>query len=124
MQRFVIWRFSVCSPLLHTLILSRQFVTKLYTVSQRGVVFFRNQDLDVEDQKVLVQKLGELTGKPSSSKLYRDVWIDKNFGLPVNKSGKLDYDVSVVSAHLARRFHQDRVPPASTNLASIGWHSE
>jgi alpha-ketoglutarate-dependent taurine dioxygenase len=40
------------------------------TVSQRGVVFFRNQDISVEDQKTLGQKLGELTGKPASSKVY------------------------------------------------------
>jgi len=38
-------------------------------VSQRGVVFFRNQDLSVDDQKILGQKLGELTGKPESSKV-------------------------------------------------------
>lgn len=37
------------------------------TVSQRNVVFFRNQDLTVEEQKILGQKLGELTGKPESS---------------------------------------------------------
>jgi hypothetical protein len=39
------------------------------TVSQRGVVFFRNQDISVEEQKTLGQKLGELTGKPASSKV-------------------------------------------------------
>ena len=38
-----------------------------WTVSQRNVVFFRNQDLTVEEQKILAQKLGELTGKPESS---------------------------------------------------------
>lgn len=38
-------------------------------VSQRGVVFFRNQDLNIDDQKVLGQKLGELTGKPDTSKV-------------------------------------------------------
>lgn len=38
-------------------------------VSQRGVIFFRNQDINIEDQKVLGQKLGELTGKPSTSKV-------------------------------------------------------
>ncbi|KAA8641724.1 hypothetical protein EYZ11_007144 [Aspergillus tanneri] len=38
------------------------------TVSQRGVVVFRSQtDLTDELQKTLVQKLGELTGKPSDS---------------------------------------------------------
>jgi hypothetical protein len=40
------------------------------TVSQRGVVFFRNQDISVEDQKTLGQKLGELTGKPATSKVF------------------------------------------------------
>jgi hypothetical protein len=39
------------------------------TVSQRGVVFFRNQDISIEEQKKLGQKLGELTGKPTSSKV-------------------------------------------------------
>lgn len=47
-------------------------------VSQRGVLFFRNQDIEIEDQKILGQKLGELTGKPSTSKvslqdIYRSV---------------------------------------------------
>jgi alpha-ketoglutarate-dependent taurine dioxygenase len=41
-------------------------------VSQRGVVFFRNQDIAIEDQKILGQKLGELTGKPASSKVCLD----------------------------------------------------
>jgi hypothetical protein len=39
------------------------------TVSQRGVVFFRNQDISIEEQKTLGQKLGELTGKPATSKV-------------------------------------------------------
>lgn len=39
------------------------------TVSQRGVVFFCNQDISVEDQKTLGQRLGELTGKPATSKV-------------------------------------------------------
>jgi hypothetical protein len=43
-------------------------LTSLLSVSQRGVVFFRNQDLNVQQQKVLGQKLGELTGKPATSK--------------------------------------------------------
>ena len=43
--------------------------TKCNLVSQRGVVFFRNQSINIEDQKLLGQKLGELTGKPESSKV-------------------------------------------------------
>ncbi|EFX05042.1 taurine catabolism dioxygenase [Grosmannia clavigera kw1407] len=37
-------------------------------VSQRGVVFFRNQDLKPFDQREVVQKLGQLSGKPQTSK--------------------------------------------------------
>jgi len=40
-------------------------------VSRRGVVFFRSQDgLTDELQKVLIQRLGELAGKPASSSLH------------------------------------------------------
>ena len=39
-------------------------------VSQRGVVFFTDQDITIEQQKLLVSRLGELTGKPPSSKLH------------------------------------------------------
>lgn len=41
----------------------------IVSVSQRGVLFFRNQDIGIEDQKILGQKLGELTGKPATSKV-------------------------------------------------------
>ena len=40
------------------------------SVSQRGVAFFRDQELSIEEQKLLGTKLGELTGKPESSKLH------------------------------------------------------
>ncbi|OBT81618.1 hypothetical protein VE02_09901 [Pseudogymnoascus sp. 03VT05] len=41
------------------------------TISQRGVVFFRDQDNLSDDlQKQLAQRLGELSGKPETSKLH------------------------------------------------------
>lgn len=39
-------------------------------VSQRGVVFFRNQKISSDEHKILLQKLGELTGKPVTSKVF------------------------------------------------------
>jgi alpha-ketoglutarate-dependent taurine dioxygenase len=39
-------------------------------VSERGVVFFRDQDITIEQQKKLGARLGELTGKPNSSSLH------------------------------------------------------
>lgn len=39
-------------------------------VSERGVVFFRNQDINDQQQKKLAKLLGELTGKPQESGLH------------------------------------------------------
>lgn len=39
-------------------------------VSQRNVVFFKNQDIDLEQQKVLGNKLGVLSGRPKESGLH------------------------------------------------------
>jgi hypothetical protein len=57
--------------------------TNYAAVSQRGVVFFRNQDIGIDDQKILGQKLGELTGKPATSKvcLYVKLERDRIFNL-------------------------------------------
>lgn len=45
--------------------------TVKFAVSQRGVVFFRKQDaLSDEGQKELMQRLGQLSGKPSTSGLH------------------------------------------------------
>ena len=40
-------------------------------VSQRGVVFFKNQSLTLEEQKKLGLRLGQLTGRPAESSLHR-----------------------------------------------------
>ncbi|KAI5480250.1 hypothetical protein MNV49_001209 [Pseudohyphozyma bogoriensis] len=39
-------------------------------VAQRNVVFFRSQDLSIEDQKILGYKLGRLSGSPPESGLH------------------------------------------------------
>ena len=52
---------------------------KALIVSQRGVVFFRNQNINVEQQKLLGQKLGELTGKPETSKVMLSISWKKWF---------------------------------------------
>lgn len=40
-------------------------------ISHRGVVFFKDQNIGIEQQKELATRLGELTGKPATSKLHR-----------------------------------------------------
>ncbi|KAM7186873.1 hypothetical protein V8F20_011227 [Naviculisporaceae sp. PSN 640] len=93
-------------------------------VSQRGVLFFRNQDLQIEDQKLLAQKLGSLTGKPLSSTLHRHALSNSKRGIPVDASGKLDDEVSVISSEQNRKFYTDRFSHLSKNLASRGWHAD
>ncbi|TVY15827.1 putative alpha-ketoglutarate-dependent sulfonate dioxygenase [Lachnellula arida] len=92
-------------------------------VSQRGVVFFRNQDINIEDQKVLGQKLGELTGKPETSKLHKHALSNSKRGIAVDENGKLDDEVSVISSDQQRKLYNNRFS-ASKKLASEGWHAD
>jgi hypothetical protein len=104
-------------------------------------VFFRSQDLNIEDQKVLGQKLGELTGKPETSKvhgtpitalahrltpeqLHRHALSNSKRGIAVDENGKLDDEVSVISSDQNRKFYKDRFTAGSKRLASEGWHAE
>ncbi|KKA27271.1 hypothetical protein TD95_004095, partial [Thielaviopsis punctulata] len=68
------------------------------TISQRGVVFFRKQDNLTNDlQKQLVQRLGELTGKPENSKLHIH---------PIHNSisgDDVDNQISVISSAQAKK---------------------
>ncbi|KAE8343174.1 hypothetical protein BDV24DRAFT_172941 [Aspergillus arachidicola] len=93
-------------------------------VSRRGVVFFRNQSLNSDDQKILGQKLGELTGKPATSKLHRHAINNSKRNLSVNDNGKLDDEVSVISSETNRKYYGDRFVHNSRHLASWGWHSD
>ncbi|OAG06027.1 alpha-ketoglutarate-dependent sulfonate dioxygenase, partial [Paraphaeosphaeria sporulosa] len=93
-------------------------------VSQRGVVFFRNQNLNIDDQKILGQRLGELTGKPETSKLHRHALSNSKRGIAVDENGKLDDEVSVISSDQNRTFYADRFGANSKRLASEGWHAD
>jgi alpha-ketoglutarate-dependent taurine dioxygenase len=92
-------------------------------VSQRGVVFFRNQDISIDDQKILGQKLGELTGKPATSKLRKHALSNSKRGIAVDENGKLDDEVSVISSEQNRKLYQGRFF-GSKRLASEGWHAD
>lgn len=59
-------------------------------VSHRGVVFFTDQDIAIEQQKQLGTRLGELSGKPASSKLHKH---------PISEdTPELGADVSVITS--------------------------
>ena len=69
-------------------------------VSQRGVVFFRDQDLTIEEQKQLGTKLGELTGKPASSKLHIHPITEE--------ASELGDEISVISSERNREYTTPR----------------
>ncbi|GLA73747.1 hypothetical protein AtubIFM55763_004679 [Aspergillus tubingensis] len=91
------------------------------TVSRRGVVFFRNQNLSSEQQKALAQKLGELTGKPPTSKLHRHSSYSSGGNIAVDEHGKLDNEITVISSEVNRRHYNFRF---EDRLASEGWHAD
>ncbi|KAH6670430.1 hypothetical protein B0J14DRAFT_670766 [Halenospora varia] len=92
-------------------------------VSQRGVVFFRNQDINIDEQKTLGQKLGELTGKPATSKLHKHALSNSKRGIAVDENGKLDDEVSVISSEQNRKYYKGRFFGAK-QLAGEGWHAD
>lgn len=81
-------------------------------VSHRGVVFFTDQDITHEQQKVLGQRLGELAGKPKTSGLHVH---------PISENTpELGKDVSVIDSMggIARAGFVEGT------RASSGWHSD
>ena len=96
--------------------------TDFHLVSQRGVVYFRAQDgLNDDLQKELAQRLGELSGKPSTSKLHIH---------PVSNSerenGGDDNKISIISSVQAKKIYKGSGIDPSTKKQSgkDGWHSD
>lgn len=92
------------------------------TVSQRGVVFFRAQNgLDDELQKELAQRLGELSGKPSSSKLHIHPVINAG-----RDHGGKDDEISIISSVQNKRLYKGSAldPSIKRQSGKEGWHSD
>lgn len=82
------------------------------------MVFFRQQDNLTNDlQKELVQRLGELSGKPATSKLHIH---------PVMNSGRgddTDNEISVISSVQAKKLYKGRFIQAKQSQKGQ-WHSD
>lgn len=103
---------------------SRSSDANIQAVSQRGVVFLRNQDLSIADQKQLAIKIGHLTGRPEASYLHKHPLSNSKRGLAVDKDGKGDDEVTIMSSEQNKKMYKDRCGPSTKRLASAGWHSE
>ncbi|KAL1856567.1 hypothetical protein Plec18170_003535 [Paecilomyces lecythidis] len=78
----------------------------------------------IDEHKFLLQKLGELTGKPATSKLHRNAVNNSQRGVAVNEYGKLDDEIAVISSEVERKFWGDEFGPRSGMIASEGWHAD
>ncbi|THU90611.1 taurine catabolism dioxygenase [Dendrothele bispora CBS 962.96] len=80
--------------------------------SQRCVVWFRDQDLTIEDQRELGRRMGELSGKPKTSTLHKH---------PVSENTpELGGDILVISSVSGI----SRVGVRDDIRASNGWHAD
>ncbi|KAH7073182.1 hypothetical protein FB567DRAFT_572922 [Paraphoma chrysanthemicola] len=68
--------------------------------------------------------LGELSGKPETSKLHRHALSNSKRGIAVDENGKLDDEVSVISSEQNRTYYKDRFGYNTKRLASEGWHAD
>lgn len=89
------------------------------SVSQRGVVFFRKQDdLDDDLQKELIQRLGLLSGKPSTSGLHAHPVHNAQRG-----HGLKDDEISVISSRDHDKLYRHLLAKRKQSSRS-GWHSD
>ena len=100
-------------------------------VSIRGVVFLRDQEMSLEEQKTLTQKLGVLTGKPKESGLYVHPSVRAKIDHVVHAEAQADDQVYLVSNRLtlSRKafFPEDSDDPTWLKRnRDLGkeWHSE
>ncbi|KAF8302329.1 putative TfdA family taurine dioxygenase [Clavulina sp. PMI_390] len=83
-------------------------------ISERGVVFFREQDLTVKQQQELGTRLGRLSGNPLSSGLHVHPLTEE--------SSELGSEVTIIASNRRPEYnesHGDR-----STLAALGWHSD
>lgn len=97
------------------------------TISERGVVFFRNQDdLTVADQKRLVDELGVQSGKPKTSGLHIHP-LSPAGGVVHGDESLIDPEVSFISSRLNKSYinsQGSRSERQQNFRAAEGWHSD
>ncbi|ETI26740.1 hypothetical protein G647_10185 [Cladophialophora carrionii CBS 160.54] len=90
-------------------------------ISERGVVFFRKQNNLTNDiQKQLIQRLGELTGKPETSKLHIHPILNSEREL-----GGSDPEISTISSVQHDKLYKKTPYDQSQRIqSSAQWHAD
>ncbi|KAL2783451.1 hypothetical protein BJX66DRAFT_344932 [Aspergillus keveii] len=93
------------------------------TVSERGVLFFKDQDIGPSELKRLVTRIGEVMGHPKEAGLHRSALSgqkDKHLGIPEQD----DPHILIISSESQKKTLKDSLPAQTSKLASWGWHSD
>lgn len=111
---------SILSP---PLVSSTLYQLLTSPVSERGVVFFRAQkELTTELQKTLINRLGELAGRPKENTLHIHPILNPDRG----ELGGNDPEISTISSIQNKKIYADTELDASTKKSSSNavWHSD
>ncbi|CAK7236599.1 hypothetical protein SBRCBS47491_009693 [Sporothrix bragantina] len=98
------------------------------TICERGVVFFRKaqDDLSIDEQKYITDRLGQLTGRPKENGLHvHPLYNDPN-NLPMG-NGKTDPNIYVINSEAQKKLYATmKNRPANTEARDLGreWHSD
>jgi alpha-ketoglutarate-dependent taurine dioxygenase len=100
-------------------------------ISDRGVVYFRDQEMTLEEQKILAQKLGILSGKPKEAGLHVHPSVRAKTDVVVHEEAQADPQAFLVSNRLwGVFFGHAKLNPEEAKLAkknsngATQWHSE
>ncbi|ORY37096.1 taurine catabolism dioxygenase [Rhizoclosmatium globosum] len=90
------------------------FLDLAVLIAERNVVFFRDQDLNFEEQKEFVDRLGKISGKPATSGLHSHPISEES-----DEFGEKNYEVSSVKNKTLEQGRRDR-----SEFHSRGFHSD
>lgn len=101
------------------------------TVSTRGVVFLRNQELTLQEQKTFVQKLGVLSGKPKEAGLHVHPSVRAKVDEVVHEEAQADPEAFLVSNRLWKVFFankkktpEEEAMEKRNRNGAMQWHTE
>jgi alpha-ketoglutarate-dependent taurine dioxygenase len=96
-------------------------------ISTRGVVFFRNQDLTLAQQKEFTNRIGKLSGRPQTSGLHIPATFNAGQDIVVDPEAQKDPEIFIISNQLAKKMYDKKTldaDAAKNRNASRGWHTE
>ncbi|KAH8915091.1 taurine catabolism dioxygenase [Atractiella rhizophila] len=93
-------------------------------ISQRGVVFFRTQELDIASQKRFTNLLGKLGGRPADHDLHKHPLFYSPLNSAMDEKGGTDPEIYVISSETQAKLYPKEDMKRTYNDAAEQWHSD